>query len=184
MNQPPKEVNELDTLLKVPGTLLQKPDIIKVSIVHPTKLQKLLIRAKLIKPCRVFEVPPLVLGKMIQISELLLKMDLSIIDKENVTKAGIKLVKEQHALYSETLAIALSKGRLSSKNVKQFIIDNMNASELLYLVTLVIKQMQLTDFIKSIVLMSGWNLLAKSEKKTEGNEASPLSQRSSIAPGN
>jgi hypothetical protein len=159
---------EKEILKKAAETIVSKPIKIKIDIVNPTFKEKILLKLKRIKPFREFEVRPLTYGKLMQITEILTSMDVEQFIGGDLQQACYSLLKDFKNNHAEILAIALTPGRKPCGKIKDYIIDNTTPQEGLKLCSIVLKQMDLSSFISSIVLMNGLKLLGTSQK-TQGS---------------
>jgi hypothetical protein len=147
-------MNEKEILQQSADTILDKGIKIEVDILHPTLLQKWRGETK-----RVFWVKGLTLGSLIKISGELLEVDFNI-DKASVLKGSYKLINDHCLRMAKIIAYAVvnTDSEPPSKLVS-FFVNNLNATELLSIVNVVVKSMNLGDFLHSIASISGINIL-------------------------
>lgn len=113
---------------------------------------------------------------MIQISKILLKVDLEKVKEEgNFQSLAIHFTNLLGSDLARIIAIAIHN---SKKEAPQSLIDlienNVTTSQMVDLFALIMKQMNVSNFTTSIILIRGTNLLIKTN---------PVEQRSQIASG-
>ena len=146
-------------LSEIAETLVQKPSTIRIKIVSPTIKEKLLIRLKKMSRYREFEVRPLTYGKLIQISKILLSVDMSAYDNENPQRSFHNLMSKFESSYAEVLTIALTPGRKPSHNIRQFLLNNLTPKEGMALSSLILDKMDISSFLLTIGTLQGLKTL-------------------------
>jgi hypothetical protein len=149
-----------ETLTEVANTLLEKSVTIEVDILNPGWFEKFLIKRGWKKPKRTFIIKPLCLGSLIKISKLILEIDVSIIGEKNYQEVGYKLMKGYSHVLAEIVAIAIINAKTDPpKELTSFLLHNLSAKELLSISMLVLKQLDTSSFIASIISIRGVNIL-------------------------
>lgn len=160
------KINEKETLDNVASAVLQDPIEIEVIIPPRSKLHAFMQRKGIQKKARRFILRPIYLGSLIRISKLLIGIDFNVPDIMDKIKNGsflelnyIAIAKHGNSI-AEIVAIAIQNNdeKPNPKLVK-FIVNNFTANELKGVLTLVIRQMDLTSFMSSIIAVKGMNVL-------------------------
>lgn len=151
---------EKDTLQQVSDATVQEPVSIEVDI-KPThfvhgKLQSWGILPKK----RSFTLNPITMGSLVRISKLLLDIDLNVYDTKNIFESNYKSIIQHSQPLAEIVAIAIKNSkRKPSKASIDFIINNFTSKELLMVISIVLRQMDLTSFMSSIISVKGMNIM-------------------------
>lgn len=167
---------------RVVDAVTEKPVIVNVDIKPTTFLQKLLMKWKLMPEKKTYTMHPIVLGNCYRISKEILEIKKTELNKNaSIAEASYQLISEHVERVARIVWIGLHNGRKEpdQKDV-QFILDNFNAKELRVVFLTIVAQMNLADFINSILLMNGANIL---EEKTVSVPNASESEGSPIAPG-
>ena len=160
-----------DILKKVADTVTDTPIKITVGIRPQSRIHAWLQKIGAMPKVRTFMVYQTTLGNLIRISGLLVSMDGDIM---TIVKDGYKAVDEYGPIFSRIVAIAIhNKKSEPPKKLLDFIDANITPAELADLLGVVLKQMNLQDFLSSIILTKGVNVLEMSRNQ----------KGSSIAPG-
>ena len=135
------------------------------------------------KPSRTFTIKPLVLGTMLKIAVLLLEFIESVDDDSEARERNFfDIIVERKDAMVHIVALAIvNRKKEPPKSLERFLDNNLTAKELLHVMALVMKQMNVTDFFRSTVLATGLNLLEKVEKKNtqiSGRKSEPSSNTS------
>ncbi len=141
--------------------------IITVDIRPVNTIHRIAQSIRLAPKKRVFIIGHLVLGTLIRVSKLLLSLDVKtgLLDKDKIL--GSKMLDASYnaiASHGETLAkiVALSihnNSKPVSKDMVKFIERNFTSSEMLGVLKLVLRQMDLSNFLSSIISVRGLNVL-------------------------
>jgi hypothetical protein len=175
------------TLSKVADTVLSKPLTLEVDIIYHSKLKKKLQDWKVLPKKRVFEVHPITLGSLIRISKLLLSIEIKLeqLSKENWQETSYKAMRDHSKTIAEVVAVAITNNvQEPKKSLIDFILYNFTAKELMAVLSVVIGQMNITDFMSSIVSVRALNALEQKGASVKVAETSPAGQGEIIAPGN
>jgi hypothetical protein len=168
-------MEENEVLNRLSDTATQKPIKLKIEIVNLSRWDRVLVSIGLKKKYREFEIKPLVYGKLIQISSLILSFGakLVIINREEYKDGAYSMANDHGIKLAEIIAIAISKERYPSPSLRKFILDNLTVPELFEVVKLVTGQLEVNSFLSSIILLTGINVLK--------SEVSPLESVETIA---
>lgn len=155
-----------ETLHQVSETTLEQPDRIEVDINPTSRLHALLQKWGIAKKKRVFILKPIYLGSMIRISKLILTMDITI-PKEgegrttrDVLEANYHSIIQHGETLAQIVALAIQNSKEEpKKELIEFIMRNFTSSELVNVLILVLKRMNLSNFMTSIISVRGLNVL-------------------------
>jgi hypothetical protein len=175
------ETNDKETLSQVADTLTEEPIELTVDVPSKKWWQRLLVRVGLRARKRVFQLRPLNIGNLARISKLLLAINLKS-DTPDLQTRIYHAMNDHSEHIEEIIAIALKNGteRPTEKEIK-FVRDNFSARETRYTFGLVLQQMNVQDFMLTIVSLRGANILEirnASVKSASNGEASPQNQGS------
>lgn len=116
---------------------------------------------------RKFVIYPIVLGTLLKISEELLEVDSqefeSLKEKEGgseILDIGVRnIIKNKDKMIKIIAYGIINANKEPSKKLLKFLNANLTAKEALKIVLVVIRKMDVTDFLASIVSMKGMNLI-------------------------
>lgn len=155
-----------ETLQQVSDAILEKQVTLTVTITPKSKLQKLLQRWGMAPKEKLFEIHPLNFGTMIKISRLLLDIDVEVFKKSTMLDSVYRVLNANGDSIAMIVATAIvNRKKDPDPALVDFIKDNFTAQELLSCVMIVLKQMDVTSFMTSIVSMRGINLLQETSQK-------------------
>lgn len=160
---------------QVADAITQKPIPFKVLLRDLSVRDEWLCKLKLKKPYKQFYLRPVPLGKLIAISGLLCEMDLSGFDTEKMLQMNYELAKDHGHKMAEIVAIMVTRGKHPSPKLIEFFKDHLTGKELYQLVSAVIMQLDLSNFLSAILILRGVNILQENR--------SPQDQAETIAPG-
>lgn len=124
------------------------------------------------KKPRKFIIYPINLGTLFNISKIILTMkDIESLDGDDLFVIGVKNIADNKDKMLEITALAIMNrrivtplGRLKKWRLKRYLDNNLSAGELLKLVSLVIAQMDVQDFLASFVSVKRLNLVEAKKK--------------------
>lgn len=181
------DLKEKETLQQASDATVQEPVTIEVDVKPVHFLHRKLQQWGILPTKRVFTLHPITLGSLIKISKLLLDIDMSVYDLKDLMGSNYQSIAQHGELLAKIVAIAIQNNKQQvSEKLLQFILQNFTSREMLGVVSIVIRQMDLSNFMSSIISVKGMNILeSKTAAATAANEAvvSPLMQGRSIAPG-
>lgn len=170
-----EETATIQTLSKVADTITSKPASFEIIFIPQNKLHAWLIKKKILPGKKTFEIKPIVLGNLLRISKLLLTIQGSKGSDKSLLDQAYNLVRDHTETVVEIIAIAIQNNKYEpAAKLKRQIAENLTPKEVLHLVSAVLQQLDLTNFISSIISIRGLNVLDSGEKK----EVSPASQGS------
>lgn len=116
---------------------------------------------------RVFTLHPITLGNLLRISRVLLQINYNPdgdFYRESLTAAA------QAPKLAYVVAIALTNSdREPGAKLVRWLLNNLTAGELLNILMMVLKQMDLKSFMSSIISLTGMSLLKKGSQIAPGN---------------
>lgn len=142
-----------DVLKKVSDTVSNEPIIITVDI-KPGKWWQFKQKKK------VFSITNITLGSLIHIGGLLVSIDKSVFDPKNLLESNYKAMDKYGHTLAEIVAIAIhNKKGGPSRSLITFVETNFTAIELYNVMGVVIKQMDVSSFMSTIISAKGLNIL-------------------------
>lgn len=164
---------------KIADTVLQQD--IKITFdVRPTSwvhgfLQKLNMWPfkKLYPLQQTYCLKPITLGTLIKISKLLIDIDMSVFDMKNLLESNYQAIVKHGGTVARIAAIAIH-GRPGDvpADIVNAVLNNFTTRELQGTMQVILGQMNVQDFMFSIISIKGMNM-----------EMSPSNQEETIAPG-
>lgn len=151
----------------------------RVIVLHPTRWQKVLYKLKISRRYKEFKMKPLVLGKMVDISRLMIEIDTSGFTKNNIYEKASRLVISTSAIFAEIVAIAVCESRKPSKSDIKFLYDNLSVKQIAAAAGAVMQQNDLTSFLSGIASIKGVNILEANPEVVEESLASTESLEAS-----
>lgn len=156
------------TLAQVADSTLEEPLRITVDVRPQSFLHQKMQQWRWKPKKKEFLLYPICLGNLIRISKLLLSIKLDMPDtKDPENSAGslmdvnYKAMSEHSYTLAEIVALALQNNKQAASPVLiRFILQNFTSKEMMGVLTLVIKQMDLANFMSSIISVRGLNVLA------------------------
>lgn len=166
-------------LANAADTLTGKAVKFEMDLKPKTRLAAWLQQKKLSPAKAVYQISPATYGTLIRISKLLLDVEVKQTDSKGVADMAYRLAAEHGETMIRILAIAIQNTREEpSEKLVARLLDNVTPEEAVKLFGIVIGQMDLKNFISTIILTRGFNVLEKTEPGTGSGEVSPQSQRS------
>ena len=165
--------NTIDSILEkgVDFTVkVQKQNILHKLHILPTEKQ--------------FVVYPLTMGTVLKISQILFDLNTDELDEPfnntekekdkqfNFLEAGVNQIIENKDKVIKIIAYGITNSKKEpSKQLINFLDNNLNAKEGLKLVTLIIQQMNVSPFLASLVSLKGMNLMRMKKQETTPGES-------------
>lgn len=163
-------MDETQVLSQVADTILSKPITFEIDILHPSYLQKIRKKTK-----RSFKIMPSTLGTMIKISKEFLSVEVGEITNENFFSTNYKLITEHARRMARVVSFAVVNNKDDPPDsLISFFENNLTSKELSNLVNIIINQMDVVNFLKSIISAKGVNILTG---------VNPQTKRSQVASG-
>jgi len=172
------ETETTDTTSTIRNTI---DSVLEKGVDFTIKVQKQNILHKLhILPTeRQFVIYPLNMGTVLKISEILFDINtdeldepLNNPDKEkdkqfNFLEAGVNQIIENKDKVIKIIAYGITNSKKEpSRQLINFLDNNLNAKEGLKLVTLIVQQMNVSPFLASLVSLKGMNLMKMKKRET------------------
>lgn len=176
------EAETTDTTSTIRNTI---DSVLEKGVDFTIKVQKQNILHKLhILPTeRQFVIYPLNMGTVLKISEILFDLNtdeldepLNNPDKEkdkqfNFLEAGVNQIIENKDKVIKIIAYGITNSKKEpSRQLVNFLDNNLNAKEGLKLVTLIVQQMNVSPFLASLVSLKGMNLMKMKKRETTPGE--------------
>jgi len=176
------ETETTDTTSTIRNTI---DSVLEKGVDFTIKVQKQNILHKLhILPTeRQFVIYPLNMGTVLKISEILFDINtdeldepLNNPDKENdkqfnFLEAGVNQIIENKDKIIKIIAYGITNSKKEpSRQLINFLDNNLNAKEGLKLVTLIVQQMNVSPFLASLVSLKGMNLMKMKKRETTPGE--------------
>lgn len=148
-----------DVLKLVSDTVTNQPVTITVDVKDRTRLDRIFNRNKV----RVFQVTQITLGNLIRISKLLRDIDVSDfknMNKDNILDSNYALMDRYGHTLARIVATALNNRKdQPGEDLIRFIEANFTSSELLNVLSVVLKQMDVASFMSTIISIRGLSIL-------------------------
>jgi len=147
-------------------TILQKPVILTIDTPAKNWYERLLVKLKIRQEKRVFEIKPLVLGSLIRVSERLLSIDKEMLtkerleDKQHFLTLNFELMQRHCKQVAEIVAITVTNEKKEPpKSLVNFFLYQLTSKELMQVFSVVVQQMNVSDFIGCIISIIGTNIM-------------------------
>lgn len=187
-NVDPEKADQKEFVKKATDTILQESIDVHVTVNRPSILHKIGLK----KTKRVYYIPPINLGSLERVSNVLNSIEFHDLDtlteNENIEThtilgIGIKNMADKNTINAmvKVIAIAIMNRnpdppnllirlyiRFKEKRIAQFLKWNLSALEIQKILTAVIKQMEVQDFLGSTVSIGKMNLMETRKKQTSG----------------
>ncbi|GAA0561537.1 hypothetical protein [Chitinophaga japonensis] len=153
--------DEKNILSAAADTILEKSVSVEIDVLHPKWWEKIGMKVGLLPAKRSFQIRPATLGNMIRISKLLLQIDGDVYKKDaSALESNYRAYEQYGDVLAEVVAAAITNSPSGpGRNLVRFIRDNLTASELLTISGVVIRQLDLLNFMSTIISIRGVSLL-------------------------
>lgn len=149
-----------EVLSKAVDTVVEKPITFEISINPTTKLHAFLQRIGIYPKKKAFELRPVVLGNLLRISQLLLTMKLGTRKEMGLLAKSYQHVSENMETVIQICSIAIhNRPGEPPERLKALLRDNLSTTELMKIMAMVVSRMNVENFIASIILISGMNIM-------------------------
>lgn len=177
-----------DILNKVADVTTDKVVELVVDILPQNIIHKYLQKWKVLPSKRQFNITGTTYGNLIRISKSLLSIDMKVYDGlKNPLESNYLAIEQNAETIAKVVAIAIYNKRIEPPaSLVNFILFNFSANEMVSTLAIVLKQMNVTGFMTSIISVRGLNVLESgiaSASNANKNEMSLMDQREIIAPG-
>lgn len=164
-------MTENNTLKQVSDTLTDKPVLITVDLKPQNRMHALGQRLRLLPRKKTFAVSQVTTGNLVRISKLLVDIGG---DWKELIEDPYRAISAYGPHLVRIVAVCLHNRKQEPPDSLYDLVEhNMTAAEISDVISVVLKQMNVKDFITSIILTRGLNVL----------EMSRILQGSQIAPG-
>lgn len=168
-------MEEKKVLSDVADTILDKPVTFSVDIINKTWFDKLLIKLKLKKSKRDFQITGSTLGTMIKISKELLKIELSGIDIKNILEVNYSLINKHGYSMATIIAYAIQNNKNDPpKKLIDFLVNNLTSFELKNLFDVVLMKMDILNFLHTIIAAKGMTVMNPKDQGSQIASGAPL----------
>ncbi len=155
-----KKMNEGQAQKSIADAILQEGidfhiDVDKQNILH---------RIGILKKSRKFIIKPLVAGTLIRISRLMVDMKFpeTDINKDDIYTLGITLIDSNMIKVVELIAYAvINSEKKPDKKLIKFLRTNLTQKEIYEIVRIIVTQLDVTNFMSTIISIKGMSLLKK-----------------------
>lgn len=160
------EDNKKKVLADVADTLTDQPTILTVDILYPNRLQKFLMFLRLMNRYKTFELRAACLGTMIRVSKLMLNIDPECFrEKDSFLRANWQVMQDSGRDLCRIIAIAVKNGKnLPTEKEVDFFVNNLTSQEVKGIINIILSKINVSDFMISIVSVTGMDILQKREK--------------------
>lgn len=163
--------DEKNILSAAADTILEKSVSVEIDVLSPRWWEKIGMKVGLLPAKRSFMIRPATLGNMIRISKLLLQIDSDVYKKDaSALESNYRAYDQYGDILAEVVAAAITNSPAGpGRNLIRFIRDNLTASELLTISGVVIRQLDLLNFMTTIISIRGVSLLNPGETIASGD---------------
>lgn len=152
-----------DSLKQTAEVILEEPTILQIDVKPTGRVHSLLQKYNWLPRQRRFKIKPINTGTVIKISKIFVRIDTSIYKKVNLNDGNLQIMAMHGEDLARIIAYAIvNRERSPSKWLIKFILNNFSAKEVLAVLAIVLKQMDLENFMKSIISVKGINVLTVS----------------------
>ncbi|MFN3341903.1 MAG: hypothetical protein ACK40M_04355 [Flavobacteriales bacterium] len=152
-------------------TITEKTFNFDITIVPKGKVHALLQRFRLARKKVSFELRPVSVGTLYRISKMILSLEIDNGAELNQLTRSYLRVKENAECIIDICAAAIHNQKSEAPDsLKALIRDNLTSQELMKLMALVVNTLAIENFIVSIVLVKGMNVLANPPASAESAE--------------
>lgn len=160
-----------EELKNVSKAILEEPVILEMSIAAQNRRQKYLQKWGWFPKQKELAFHPVKLGSLIKISGIMVGLGTDLFDMENLLESNYKLIHEHGYEVAKVIAIAVVNSEKDpSDRLIRLILHNLSAKELAGILSIVLKQMDVSSFMKSIISIKGMNLLQKMSPNDQGSQ--------------
>lgn len=156
---------------KTLSTILEEGVDFIVTVTNPGILH----RFGILKKERTFTINPIRLGALMRISKIFIALDSGPVDMAAIAnegdalRAGTENIVKYTDGFAEIAAIAIENSqKQASPWLISFLRENLTASELLRLIGLVVRQMDVSDFLLCVIRTRGIVLMKEKAPETSG----------------
>lgn len=154
-------MEENEILRKVPDAVTGEAVAFDVDILPKSTLHGWLQQRKLKPTKRYFEIRPLTLGTLQRISKLLIEVQIQNLTPDDL----LRLMGEHTTTMAHIIALAVTNTKQPPrKELIEFFIYNLSKEDLSVVLSIVLKQMDVLSFTKSIISIRSLNILEMSRQ--------------------
>lgn len=167
-------IHYMEVLDQTAAAILQEP--VKIVFTVPaTGYKKILKWLRLYNEERVFYMKPISIGTSMRISREILKIAPEPVSQEEWLKMCFSSFDRYASIIANIVALALTNTKQApTESFKDLLLENLTSKEVDLIFKAVVKQMDIQNFMTSIISIKGITIL---------KEMSPMDQRGQIASG-
>jgi hypothetical protein len=156
------------TLQAVAENILQLPVKIAVKKKATGGIAAFLHKCRLLSDEKVFLIHPITLGNMIRISRLLLQVDPEAYNQEKLIDSNYKIIEQYGETIATVIATAIHNQREEPpRSLVRFIMYHFTAWDLMRVLVIVVQQMDLSNFMHTIISIRNMNIIESKEMSPE-----------------
>jgi len=161
-------MNTNEILSNKAAAIVEEGVAISIALKPSNKFHALLQRYKILPREKVFCIEPLTLGTLLKISNILLTIPEDMYDPNLLLQNAYKSMASHSATIAHIIAIALKnkKGPVSAKSI-DFLLHRITPADLKRMLSIILKQMDVANFMHTIISIRGLNVLATKEMSPE-----------------
>lgn len=168
-----------ETIKEAASTILDQAVTFDIDILAINKGHAYLQKKGLLKTKKKFILRPLTLGTLTQISKRMLEIDLESFKGGQLLEANYKILSQHGRTVAEIVALAVANRKAGApRGLVDFLLHNLTPKELLTVLNLVHQQMDLRNFMSSIISMRGLNVLESPVANAQNAGTNPTEQGS------
>lgn len=173
-----------NTLNRVADAALNEPVKLEIDVKAKNYLHKVLQKIGWLKTKEKFEISGINMGTLIKVSRIVIGIDTSFFTKDNLLESNFKAMDK----YGEDLAKCIAHCIHNKKSeppqaLINFILFNFTSTEMYRVLGIVIKQMDVSSFMSSIISIKGVNILVNPDANVQPVKEMSLQPGEIIAPG-
>jgi hypothetical protein len=170
-------IDEKELFKQVSNTINNESITISVIVKNSGWFIRLMIYLRIIPKVKIFTIKQLVLGNLIRISKLLVGIDRKLYDfstNKDFLESNYTAMSNYGRSLCEIVAIALyNKSDPPGRKLIKFIESNFTAQEILNVMYIIVKQMDVTSFMTTIISVKG--IVIHQEKSVSANPVEEVS---------
>ncbi|KAA2241669.1 hypothetical protein F0L74_17480 [Chitinophaga agrisoli] len=150
--------------------ILEKSIRVDIDVLHPRWWERIAMRWGWLPAKRTFSIRPATLGNMIRISRLLLEIDADVYKKNGSALESNYVAYNRYGdVLAQVVATAIANSEQGpGKDLIRFIKENLTAAELMSISGIIIRQLDLVNFMSTIISIRGVSLLNPVETIASG----------------
>lgn len=153
---------------KIADTVLQTDITIDFDIRPVSRLHSLMQRVGVMPKKDKYVLKPITMGSLIKISKLLIEIDMNLFDMKNFLESSYQAIVKHGETAARVVAIAIHgrPGEVPEQLVES-VLNNFTTKELQATMSVILGQMNVQDFMLSIISIKGMNVIQMSQQLQE-----------------